>query len=293
MPILRVSLRLWFPAIFFGLLSPALPAQGGSEVVVPTTTISLFNGKDLSHFYTLLRGLRYEDPDRVFTVVEQIDGAPAIRASGQHYGGIVTKERYANYRLTLEFRWGLLTWEPRKNRARDAGILLHCQGPDGNYTANFNGGWMRSVEFQIIEGGTGDMLLVGGFERPGGPRITPSITAPVRSVSIPGAKGGRVANYWDPQGKPTPLTGGRIDWYGRDPNWDGSLGYRGPRDLEKPVGEWNHLEAICDGDSLVFFVNGVKVNGGTGSSLREGKILFQSEGAEIFYRHIALHPLKR
>jgi hypothetical protein len=35
------------------------------------------------------------------------------------------------------------------------------------------------------------------------------------------------------------------------------------------------------------------VNGGTGSSLREGKLLFQSEGAEIFFRRIELHPLSR
>ena len=41
------------------------------------------------------------DPDRVFTVVDQIDGAPAIRISGQHWGGIVTRESYTNYRLVV------------------------------------------------------------------------------------------------------------------------------------------------------------------------------------------------
>lgn len=278
---------LWFAGATAGF------AQGSTQPVVPIQTISLFNGKDLSHFYTWLRNLKYNDPDKVFTVVDNIDGAPAIRASGQHYGGIITKERYADYRLGLEFRWGSVTWEPRKDKARDAGILLHCQGPDGCAGADFNSPWMRSVEFQIIEGGTGDMLLVGGHDRPGGERILTRMTAPVREVPVPGGKPGRVINFWDPQGKLKTVAGDRVNWYGRDPKWTGALGYRGPRDVEKPVGEWNRLEAICDGDGVEYFVNGVKVNSGTKGSLHEGRILFQSEGAEIFYRNIQLHPLQR
>jgi len=42
----------------------------------------------------------------------------------------------------------------RLNKARDAGVLLHCIGP------NESGPGMTSYEFQIIEGGTGDILLV-------------------------------------------------------------------------------------------------------------------------------------
>ena len=75
---------------------PALVAQASTKVIVPTEKITLFNGKDLTNFYTWLRGHKYADPDRVFTVVDHIDGGPAIRASGQHFGGIVTRERYAN-----------------------------------------------------------------------------------------------------------------------------------------------------------------------------------------------------
>ncbi|MEY4938406.1 MAG: hypothetical protein RIQ93_141 [Verrucomicrobiota bacterium] len=284
------SLRL---AVITLLVTVAAAADSTEKVVTPKSTISLFNGKDLSQFYTWLRGHKYNDPDRVFTIVNNLDGGPAIRASGQHYGGFVTKERYANYRLTLEFRWGSMTWEPRKDKARDAGILLHCQRPDGSAAADFGGPWMRSVEFQIIEGGTGDMLLVGGFDKAGGERILTKMTAPVRSVPTPGGKAGSVTYFWDPKGVPTLVAGGRVNWYGRDPNWTGALGYRGPQDVEKPLGEWNRLEAICDGDSVVYLVNGVTVNSGTGSSLGEGRILFQSEGAEVFYRKIELHPLRK
>jgi hypothetical protein len=273
----------------FLFVADAVAANPETPAIVPSSRIALFDGRDLSQFYTWLRNLKYEDPDRVFTVVQAIDGAPAIRASGQHYGGIVTRERYANYRLTLEFRWGLITWDPRRDKARDAGILLHCQGPDGNAQEDFNSPWMRSVEYQIIEGGTGDMLLVGGYERPGSERILTRMTVPIRQVTAPGSSS--PVNYWDPNGVITPVAGRRTNWFGRDPKWDGRLGFRGPRDVEKPVGAWNQVEIICDGSAVAYFLNGVQVNGGTDGSLSGGRILFQSEGAEIFYRKIELHPL--
>ena len=50
------------------------------------------------------------------------------------------------------------------------------------------------------------------------------------------------------------------------------LGFRGKRDVEKPAGEWNRMEVICDGDTITNIVNGYVVNVGTKSSLTEGKI---------------------
>jgi hypothetical protein len=40
------------------------------------------------------------------------------------------------------------------------------------------------------------------------------------------------------------------------------------------------------------YVNGKLANEGTAPSPTEGKILFQSEGAEVFFRDINLYPLK-
>ncbi len=89
----------------------------------------------------------------------------------------------------------------------------------------------------------------------------------------------------------TKFVGGRLDWQYRDPAWKDVLGFRGPRDVEKPSGQWNKIEVICRGGDVVYFFNGVKVNEGLKGSLTQGKILFQSEGAEIFYCGIGLHPL--
>jgi hypothetical protein len=274
----RVSLLSLFLAIF----AAPLGAAPDPAPITPKAVITLFNGKDLSNFYTWLAKFGLEDPDHVFTVVDAIDGAPAIRISGQHYGGIITRSNYTNYRLVAEWRWGLLTWAPRKDRARDAGILLHGQGPDGNAAKNFQGPWFRSVEFQIIEGGVGDIILVNGYDHGSPTAIAPRLTAPV-------AANGK---NWDPTGTPKEFNVGRIDWQYRDLGWKDVLGFRGARDVEKPPGEWNHIEAICEGGNVTYFVNGVNVMTGRDGSFTWGKLLFQSEGAEIFFRKIELHPLK-
>lgn len=285
------ELNTLIPCWCIAALIAALPGTDASAKtspdapITPRETIVLFDGKtkkDLSAFYTWLPKFGRQDPDKVFTVVDQIDGAPAIRSSGQHYGGIVTKANYTNYKLVAEFRWGLVTWAPRTNRTRDSGILLHAQGEDGNSRKNFDGPWPRSVEFQIIEGGTGDVILVNGYDRGSDQVIAPKLTAKVAANE----------KNWDPNGTPKEFSKGRIDWQYRDLGWKDVLGFRGAKDVEKPVGEWNRLEAICEGGDVTYFVNGVKVMEGRNGSFKSGKLLFQSEGAEIFFRLIELHPLK-
>ncbi len=65
------------------------------------------------------------------------------------------------------------------------------------------------------------------------------------------------------------------------------------KDAEKPTGEWNTIEVVCDGDKITNIVNGVVVNEGTGASLTKGRIMLQSEGAEVFYRKVELTPLAK
>jgi hypothetical protein len=63
------------------------------------------------------------------------------------------------------------------------------------------------------------------------------------------------------------------------------------RDAEKPHGKWNRIEVIAQGDRCSHLVNGALVNEGTGASVAKGKIVLQSEGAEVFYRKVELRPL--
>jgi 3-keto-disaccharide hydrolase len=258
-----------------------LPAGGTDTPDVPSfakerpsvssgAPILQFNGKDLTGFYTYTKKHAYEDPERVFTVHDGM-----IHVSGKDFGGFATSGNFGDYHLIVEWKWGEKTWPPRVGKARDSGILLHCVGPDGAA----GGQWMQSHECQIIEGGCGDFIMVGGKSRP-------SLTCETRT-------GPDKQLYFEKGGKPVTRDQGRYNWWGRDPGWKDQLGFRGPRDVESPAGQWNTMEVICDGDSITNIVNGYVVNMGTRSSLTEGKILFQSEGAEIFFRKIEIRPLSK
>jgi hypothetical protein len=63
------------------------------------------------------------------------------------------------------------------------------------------------------------------------------------------------------------------------------------KDAEKPNGEWNVVEVIVKDGRCQHFVNGVLVNEGSDASIRKGKLLIQSEGAEVFYRNIEIKKL--
>ena len=249
---------------------PATASERPAMEVKSGTPVFQFNGKDLTGFYAYTKDHGYYDPNRMATV----DGG-LLRISGREYGGVSTCGNFGDYHLVTEWRWAGKTWPPRVDKARDSGILLHCVGPDGAAGS----GWMESIECQIIEGGCGDLLMVGGLGKP-------SLTC--RARVGPGK-----ALIYDPKAEPITRNAGRFDWWGRDPSWKDVIGFRGNRDVEKPLGGWNRMEVICEGDRITNIVNGQVVNVGTGSSLTRGKILFQSEGAAIDFRVIEVRPLRK
>jgi hypothetical protein len=63
------------------------------------------------------------------------------------------------------------------------------------------------------------------------------------------------------------------------------------KDNEKPTGEWNTVEVITFNGKCAHIVNGVLVNYGENSSLIGGRILLQSEYAEIYYRNVRIREL--
>ena len=235
--------------VALGLLAGLLPAADLPPMGKP---VKLFNGKDLKGFDTFLRenGLN-KDPNKVFQVRDR-----AVHVSGTEYGYFITQQEYENYYLRVEFKWGEATHAPRKDKARDSGILYHVVGP--------NMVWPKSIEFQMIEGRTGEVILVGD-----GASLTRDGVTKTRGET----KDTRFARF------------------GQGP-WKGVVGFRSPEnEVEKPHGEWNLLELIADGDKVTFKVNGKVVNEGTGAKPSRGRILFQSEGAELFFRNIELRPL--
>ena len=236
-------------------------------------TILLFNGENLDGWYTFLkiRG-RDKDPKNVFTVNDGM-----IRISGEEWGCITTHNEYENYRLVLEFKWGEIAFEPRLDNARDCGVLLHSQGEDGGS----DGTWMNSIECQMIEGGTGDFIVVGdGSDKF---QITSTVAKEKQGNSFVFQSGG----------KQETIESGRINWFARDPEWKDQFGFRGKNDVENKVGEWNTLECIAEGDQITIFLNGFLVNKATQVKPQSGRIQIQSESAEVYFRKVELTPLSK
>jgi len=217
----------------------------------------------------------HDDPKDIWTFAK--DGT--FNISGRGYGYVATKENYRDYHLVLEFKWGTKTWGTREKKAKDNGILLHAYGPHGAYSDT----WMASIEAQIIEGGVGDILVLSP-KLADGTELTTSLSA---EFVLDRDK----EKIWK-QGSPRQtVTKGRINWRGRDEDWSDTVGFRGKNDVESPSGEWNRLEVIAKGDTLQYFVNGALINEAFDCKPAEGKILLQTEGAEMIVRRYELYPL--
>lgn len=248
--------------------------------LVPASSSALFDGRSLAGLQSWFADTAFEDPDGVFRVEDGV-----LRVSGKHLGGLATLAAYRDYAVVLEFRWGTETWDPRLDNARDAGLLLHGHGAEGEWRSRF----LPSIQAQMMEGGTGDVILLEGN--------TP-ILATAFSDQVPcvfdtwNCRGGFV---WNASGPARSLRGfpdvPTLHWEHWDPAWVDEKGFRGVADLESPVGDWNQLVVEAAGNRLDVFLNGVKVNEIVDVSPSSGRIQLESESAEYFVRRLELLPL--
>jgi hypothetical protein len=277
-------LNIWV-LVLFGLLALDKPSARSDlvEVITPTAVTELFNGRDLSGLYSWLVDSGREDTRHVFTVTNGM-----IRISGDGLGYLATEKAYENYRLVVEYKWGNRnwTWGDRIGKARDSGIFLHSNGPDGN-SHDGKGAFMAAIECNVFQGATGDFLLIRGTDdvgQPIAPRITAEIAEDYDADGWP---------FWHRGGRTRTIqTWGRLNWFGKDRSWRDELDFRGACDVEKQPDEWNRVECVCIGDRITIVLNGVVVNEAAVVSPRRGKILLQCEGSEIFFRRFELHPVE-
>jgi hypothetical protein len=271
-------MRNYLFALALGCLPTSCLAQAVDEAIVPTDdVIRLFDGRTLGDCYTWLKDSQREDPRQVFRVTDGM-----IHVTGDALGGLVTNKRYRDYHLVLEFKWGEKTWRGRAKAARDSGLLVHSNGADGGY----GGTWMPSIEVQIIEGGVGDFVPVPGKDEAGQP-------VPI-SFTCEATRDRDDEPVWREGAERETFAGKtlrRVNWYGRDVDWQDAKDFRGKNDLESPHGEWTRLDVRCEGGHIVTHVNGVKANEAFDVSPREGRLQLQTELAEIYFRRWELWPL--
>ena len=268
---------------------------GGMTTQAQSGWTSLWNGKNLDEWTTWMQqpaptsevpGLKRDadgkylepigsgrDPLKVFTVVNDVDGRPAIRISGEVFGELRSKSSFKDYHLKMQFKWGEKKWPPRDRAEtpRDSGLLYHVHSEPGAEGRT----WARSVELQIQEHDVGDLYAVGS-------------AIAVRAKARPGTK--PTLYDYDPMGEWTYFSQSQ-----------GSMGrcIKQP-DNEKPNGEWNTVELIAFGNDAIHIVNGkvvmrlygpVKINTELPTPVTSGPIILQSEGAELFYRDIQVRPI--
>jgi hypothetical protein len=120
----------------------ALPACTGYRAA--PESIALFNGHDLTGWHTDIPAADDKTDLRDAFVVE--NGLLISRGTPQ--GHLITDASYADYRLTVEWRW---PGEPG-----NCGILVHSSVPRRLY-----GMFPQSIECQLHRGNAGDFWCIG------------------------------------------------------------------------------------------------------------------------------------
>ncbi|MES2441265.1 MAG: DUF1080 domain-containing protein [Pseudomonadota bacterium] len=266
---------------------PAAAPQRLELVDLPRATgpaRDLFNGRDLAGWAPWLgyadTALTFRpqtvaplgvsiDTGEIFAV-ETVDGGPVIRAGGRYWGSLATIEDFADYHLSLEYRWG----ELREGEQRNNGLVYFSHGSPG---AVF-GTWMTGIEFQLEHGSNGMAIPMGNAVR------THVTIAQDKSVRYPY----RVFR----------IGGREIDLANGNPAYS----VEHASDAEKPVGTWNRIDLYVVGDQAVQVVNGVPVMelrdiaeldaAGARLPLTRGRIQLQSEGAVTYFRNIRIEPIR-
>jgi hypothetical protein len=207
--------------------------------------------------------------------MQQEDGSPVLKISGEIYGCVFTRQVYENYHLKLKVKWGTRKWEPRLNDPMDSGILYHSQGECGH---DYWRSWMLSQELQIMEASFGDYWS----------QMTSMID--IRASKPDGSDNFR----YDPGASPVS--------FGYN---TGNSGYcQHSENAEYPMGEWNTVELICFEGKSLHIVNGHVVMAlsdsryidpvdNTRKPLTKGKIQLQSEAAEVFYKDIMIREINQ
>lgn len=241
---------------------------------VAGTSRELFNGRDLTNWYTFLKGHgKNVDPKGVFSVTNGV-----IHVTGEEWGCLTTEEEFADYRLTVEYRFLGTRFGGKRKNALDSGILFHSVGPDGG----FGGIWMASHEYNLITGASGDFWTVH-------PKGIPGMFL---KAEVDTEKLGGKYRIWKEGGEEISISGNdRVCRFDIDRAWTDTPA--APYAVnEKPTGEWNTAVLECRGDAVTCYFNGKLVNKATHVSPAKGRIQLQSEGCGIEFRRVTIEPVR-
>ncbi len=269
-----MTLTLTLAAVLATAAQDAKPADAEAD----SGWTPLFNGKDLTGFYTFLQKHgKNADPDGIVTIE---GGAIHLYKNAEDrsqvvMGYIATEKEYGDFHLRLQYRWGEKKFEPRYKLQRDAGVYYHLTGPDAV--------WPRGLQYQIEQTNVGDLITLFGME------LDTSIDPRTASLVMP-----KYPAYQDPKdGGQARVLGGKGIAY--QAHVAGSVEKDG----------WNTVEILARGTEIVHILNGKVVNKGTNVRfvdparpdaeavpLSRGRIALEIEAAEMWFRNVEIRPLK-
>lgn len=135
---MRRTARIFTLGISVILLSSLIGCQQG--VSESRQKITLWNGLDFSGWKLFIP----DEDVNVDDVWSVKDGV--VHCKGKPNGYMRTKNKYATYRLHLEWRW--------PDEPANSGVLLHASGEDQV--------WPKCIECQLKAGSAGDFVLMNG-----------------------------------------------------------------------------------------------------------------------------------
>lgn len=215
-----------------------------------TKVIHLLNGKDLSQFYTFIRN----------------SGDSKVAPEKDHDPNGVYRMADGLLRVSGQHMGYLATKQEFKNYRLVAEFKWGAKTWDGKNRGRDAGLFFnatgedrlfpKSLECQLLEGATGDLCIISGA-----------------SLTVDGET----------------KNGQRFERPGKG-IWKNKLGYRGPDEIEKPLGEWNRIVIENRDGKVTLTVNDRVMHQGTKAKPSSGRILIQSNNAELFYRKLDLYP---
>src|SRR4051812_4848894 len=230
--------------------------------------ISLFNGKDLEGWTVKIKG--YDRDDNYANTFRVEDGVLKVSYDGYDtfagkFGHLFTKDKFANYRLRIEYRFvgdqcpGGPSWA-----LRNSGAMFHSQSPESMAKDQ---DFPVSIEAQFLGGGAQ------------GQRPTANVCTPGTNIVMDG----KLITRHCTNSRSETLRGDQWVTVEVEVHGNGSIKHivngRTVLEYEKPQLDENDPLArklIKDGDKM----------------LREGYIALQAESHPIEFRKVEILPLK-
>lgn len=226
--------------------------------------VPLFNGKNWDGWYLKIREGDSLLAHRVFTIEDNAvhvfkevpEGSEVENGNNPTHGLFYTHDSYSRFILKFEYKWGDKIANNYNQFQYDAGLYYHVI--DDKI-------WPKGIEYQVRYDPENDMNHTGDYWG----------LAPYDWTADENNRFAFVADGGTPQ---EPKRGEHLA--------------TGTRNFNALNDEWNQCEVVVmDSTYSIHKLNGDVVNMATNFVMSEGKIGFQSETAEIYYRNIKIKVL--